>query len=98
MSLSKTDLSQTLQSLVLISAFTFCEALRPAVNTVKLKRLTNRVLVAPKATGICGSDVHYLKHGTSVAGLPPCPAILIGDVGRIADFIVKEWVSSIRLF
>lgn len=22
-----------------------------------------RVLVAPKATGICGSDVHYLKHG-----------------------------------
>ena len=23
----------------------------------------HRVLVAPKATGICGSDVHYLKHG-----------------------------------
>lgn len=25
-----------------------------------------RVLVAPKATGICGSDVHYLKHGTAL--------------------------------
>lgn len=44
--------------------------------TPSLPALSGSAIVAPKATGICGSDVHYLKHGRIGDFVVEAPMIL----------------------